>query len=70
MELGHERVVAKRLDAPYLPGQRSRSWLKRKCPAWKRDPAPPASGAGLGVLTGQGVPEAVGEGGLWCVPSE
>ena len=24
----------------------------------------------LGVLTGQVVPEAVGEGGLWCVPSE
>jgi bifunctional non-homologous end joining protein LigD len=34
--LGHEGVVAKRLDAPYLPGQRSRSWLKRKSPAWKR----------------------------------
>ena len=35
-----EGVVAKRLDAPYLPGQRSRSWQKRKCPAWKRDHAP------------------------------
>jgi bifunctional non-homologous end joining protein LigD len=40
VELGHEGVVAKRLDAPYLPGQRSRSWLKKKCPAWKRDHAP------------------------------
>jgi bifunctional non-homologous end joining protein LigD len=39
-ELGHEGVVAKRLDAPYLPGIRSRAWLKRKCPAWKRDHAP------------------------------
>jgi ATP-dependent DNA ligase len=39
-ELGHEGVVAKRLDAPYLPGIRSRTWLKRKCPAWKRDHAP------------------------------
>ncbi len=39
-ELGHEGVVAKRLDAPYLPGQRSRSWLKKKCTAWKRDHAP------------------------------
>ncbi len=28
------------------------------------------SGRCLGVLTGQVVPEAVGEGGLWCVPSE
>ena len=36
---GTKVVVAKRLDAPYLPGQRSRSWLKRKCPAWKRDHA-------------------------------
>jgi bifunctional non-homologous end joining protein LigD len=39
-ELGHEGVVAKRLDAPYLPGIRSRSWLKRKCPDWNRDHAP------------------------------
>jgi ATP-dependent DNA ligase len=35
-ELGHEGAVAKRLDAPYLPGIRSRTWLKRKCPAWKQ----------------------------------
>jgi bifunctional non-homologous end joining protein LigD len=39
-ELGHEGVVAKRLDAPYLPGRRSRTWLKRKCDDWKRDHAP------------------------------
>jgi bifunctional non-homologous end joining protein LigD len=39
-ELGHEGVVAKRLDATYLPGRRSRMWLKRKCPDWKRDHAP------------------------------
>jgi bifunctional non-homologous end joining protein LigD len=31
-ELGHEGVVAKRLDAPYLPGIRSRTWLKKKTP--------------------------------------
>jgi bifunctional non-homologous end joining protein LigD len=40
VELGHEGVVAKRLDAPYLPGIRSRAWLKRKCLEWKRDHAP------------------------------
>ena len=39
-ELGHEGVVAKRLDAPYLPGKRTRVSLKKKCPAWKRDHAP------------------------------
>jgi bifunctional non-homologous end joining protein LigD len=39
-ELGHEGVVAKRLDAPYLPGVRSRTWLKRKTPDWKREHAP------------------------------
>jgi bifunctional non-homologous end joining protein LigD len=39
-ELGHEGVVAKRLDAPYLPGRRTRTWLKRKPDAWKRDHAP------------------------------
>jgi bifunctional non-homologous end joining protein LigD len=36
-QLGHEGVVAKRLDTPYLPGRRSRSWLKWKCPTWKRE---------------------------------
>jgi bifunctional non-homologous end joining protein LigD len=39
-ELGHEGVVAKRLDAPYLPGVRSQTWLKRKADAWKRDHGP------------------------------
>jgi bifunctional non-homologous end joining protein LigD len=39
-ELGHEGVVAKRLDSPYLPGIRSRTWLKKKTPDWKRDHAP------------------------------
>jgi hypothetical protein len=29
---GHEGVVAKRLDSPYLPGRRSRSSFKSKCP--------------------------------------
>jgi bifunctional non-homologous end joining protein LigD len=40
VELGHEGVVAKRLDAAYLAGRRSRSWMKRKTPDWKRDHAP------------------------------
>jgi bifunctional non-homologous end joining protein LigD len=39
-DLGHEDVVAKRLDAPYLPGRRSHTWLKRKTPDWKRVHAP------------------------------
>jgi bifunctional non-homologous end joining protein LigD len=40
MELNHEGVVAKRLDSLYLPGQRVRTWLKQKCPEWKRVHAP------------------------------
>jgi ATP-dependent DNA ligase len=36
----HEGVVAKRLDSPYLPGRRTRTWLKRKTPEWKLDHAP------------------------------
>jgi bifunctional non-homologous end joining protein LigD len=40
IELGHEGVVAKKLDAPYPPGIRSRGWLKKKCFAWQRDYAP------------------------------
>jgi bifunctional non-homologous end joining protein LigD len=40
VELGHEGVVAKRLDAPYLPGKRARTWLKKKTVAWKREDAP------------------------------
>ena len=36
----HEGIVAKRLDSPYLPGVRARTWLKKKAPDWKRDHAP------------------------------
>ena len=36
----HEGILAKRLDSPYLPGRRTRTWLKRKCPAWTRLHAP------------------------------
>jgi bifunctional non-homologous end joining protein LigD len=39
-QLGHEGVVAKRLDSPYLPGRRVTTWLKRKTPEWGRDHAP------------------------------
>jgi bifunctional non-homologous end joining protein LigD len=39
VDLGHEGVMAKRLDSPYLPGWRVTTWLKRKTPAWKRDHA-------------------------------
>jgi bifunctional non-homologous end joining protein LigD len=39
-QLGHEGVVAKRLESPYLPGKRTRNWLKRKTSYWKRDHAP------------------------------
>ena len=42
----HEGVVAKRLDSPYLPGQRVRTWLKRKCPEWKGGPCPAPTLAG------------------------
>ncbi len=31
-DLGHEGVVAKRLDPPYLPGRRVPTWLKRESP--------------------------------------
>ena len=50
MELGHERVVAKRLDAPYLPGQRIQKLAEAQVPRLEAGPrpAPPASGAGLG----------------------
>jgi bifunctional non-homologous end joining protein LigD len=40
VQLGHEGVVAKRLDSRYLPGQRTRVWLKRKTGAWKREHGP------------------------------
>jgi bifunctional non-homologous end joining protein LigD len=36
----HEGVVAKRLDSPYRPGRRTRTWLKRKCPDWLEFDAP------------------------------
>jgi ATP-dependent DNA ligase len=44
-ELGHEGVVAKRLDAPYVPGRRTRTWLKRK-PRTGRECMPLADGLG------------------------
>ncbi len=31
-----EGIVAKRLDRPYVSGP-SRSWVKVKCPGWKRE---------------------------------
>lgn len=31
---GMEGVVWKSAGSPYLPGKRTRSWLKVKCPAW------------------------------------
>ncbi len=38
--IGAEGVVGRRLDrSPYLPGRRSSSCWKRKCPAWIRDHA-------------------------------
>jgi bifunctional non-homologous end joining protein LigD len=40
VQQGHEGVVAKRLDSPYLPGVRARTWLKKKSPDWKRDHSP------------------------------
>jgi bifunctional non-homologous end joining protein LigD len=39
-QLGHEGVVAKRLDSPYVPGTRTRTWLKRKTDTWKRVQGP------------------------------
>ncbi len=35
-----EGVVAKRLDSPYRPGQRSRDWVKIKTPAWRTEHGP------------------------------
>jgi bifunctional non-homologous end joining protein LigD len=35
-ELGHEGIVSKRLDSPYLPGKRTGSWLKKKTDTWRR----------------------------------
>ena len=39
-ELELEGLVAKRLDSTYRPGERSRDWVKAKCPAWRVDHAP------------------------------
>jgi ATP-dependent DNA ligase len=30
-----EGLVAKRLDSRYRPGERSREWVKAKCPDWR-----------------------------------
>jgi ATP-dependent DNA ligase len=38
--LGIESVIAKRLDSVYVPGSRSRPWLKFKTAAWKEHHAP------------------------------
>ena len=35
-DLGLEGFVAKRVDSPYRPGQRSPDWLKLKTPSWRR----------------------------------
>jgi bifunctional non-homologous end joining protein LigD len=40
VELGHEGVVAKRLDSLYRPGVRTPTWLKAKCPDWLKYDAP------------------------------
>lgn len=48
-QFGREGVVAKRLAARYLPGRRTRAWLKQKCPAWVRDYAPRRRRAEWGV---------------------
>jgi bifunctional non-homologous end joining protein LigD len=35
-QLGHEGVVANRLDSHCRPGRRTRSWLRRKTSEWRR----------------------------------
>jgi bifunctional non-homologous end joining protein LigD len=40
VQQAHQGAVAKRLDSPYMPGVRARTWLKRKAPEWKRVEAP------------------------------
>ena len=37
---GLEGIVAKRTDAPYRPGTRSRQWLKVKTADWRERHAP------------------------------
>ena len=36
-ELGLEGFVAKRVDSPYRPGQRSADWVKVKTPTWRAE---------------------------------
>ena len=37
-QFGFEGIVSKRLDRPYISGS-SKTWVKLKCPGWKRDNA-------------------------------
>jgi len=39
-QLGLEGLVAKRLDSIYRPGERSKQWVKVKCPDWRVHHAP------------------------------
>jgi bifunctional non-homologous end joining protein LigD len=39
-QLGLEGLVAKRLDSTYRPRERSRNWVKAKCPDWRKYHAP------------------------------
>jgi bifunctional non-homologous end joining protein LigD len=39
-QLGLEGLVAKRVDSIYRPGERSRNWVKAKCPDWRIHHAP------------------------------
>ena len=39
-QLGLEGLVAKRLDSIHRPGERSKHWVKARCPAWRVDHAP------------------------------
>jgi ATP-dependent DNA ligase len=39
-QLGLEGLVAKRLDSVYRPGERSKYWVKAKCPDWRAFHAP------------------------------
>ena len=39
-QLGLEGLVAKRLDSIYRPGERSKHWVKAKCPDWRAFHAP------------------------------
>jgi hypothetical protein len=38
--VGLEGLVAERLDSIYRPGERSRNWVKAKCPDWRVHHAP------------------------------